>query len=115
MALTRDAILGASDLKTETVSVKEWGGDVIIASMTGEARDAWEKSLVGSNGKVNMENIRARLVAACAVDESGNRLFSDADATELGKKSAAALDRCAKVAQRLNGLTDAELEEAKKN
>lgn len=115
MALSRDAILGASDLKTEVVQVEEWGGEVIIATMTGAARDAWEQSLVGSGGKVNTANVRARLVAACAVDEEGNRLFSDDDAEALGKKSSAALDRCAKVAQKLNRLTEADLEDAKKN
>jgi hypothetical protein len=115
MALSRDSILAASDLKTEIVSVPEWGGDVIIGTMTGAARDAWEQSLVGQKGKANIVNIRARLIAACAVDEAGNRLFSDDDAEALGKKSAAALDRCAKVAQKLNRLTEADLEDAKGN
>lgn len=115
MALSREAILGAVDLKTEVVEVPEWNGSVILAVMSGAARDAWEAALVGPGGKVNTANIRARLVAACAVDEHGNRLFSDADAEALGAKSAAALERCAKVAQRLNKLTEADLEDAKKD
>jgi hypothetical protein len=118
MILSREAILAASDLKTETVAVPEWGGDVLVGVMTGEARDAWEQSLVvreGSRTKANMQNVRARLVAATVVDEEGKRLFSDADAEALGAKSAAALDRVCKVAQRLNGMTDADLEEAKGN
>lgn len=116
MALSRDAILGADDLKKEVVRVPEWGGDVLIASMTGEARDAWEQSLVGAKkGEVNMRNVRARLLAYAAVDEKGERLFSDADAEKLGKKSAKALERCVKVIQRLNALTDQDLEEAKGN
>ena len=28
--LTREAILGADDLKRQTITVKEWGGEVIV-------------------------------------------------------------------------------------
>lgn len=118
MALNRDQILEASDLKTQTVSVPEWGGDVIVSAMTGAARDAWEQSLVLTNGSkttVNMENMRARLVVATVVDEDGNRLFKDDDIARLGAKSGAALERVCKVAQRLNSLTDADLEDVKGN
>lgn len=112
--LSRDAILSADDLKKETVSVPEWGGEVVIATMSGQARDSWEQSLI-RNKEGNMDNIRARLVAMSAVDEKGNRLFSDSDVDVLGKKSASALDRCVRVAQKLNKLTESELEELSKN
>lgn len=116
MILTKEAILSAEDLAKELVSVPEWGGEVYIASMTGAARDAWEQSLLNKGGgEVNMQNLRARLVAYTAVDEKGNRLFSDKEAKALGEKSAKALERCVKVAQRLNGLTDSDMEEAKGN
>jgi DNA-binding transcriptional MerR regulator len=62
-----------------------------------------------------MVNIRARLCAATAVDENGNRLFSEKDVELLGKKSSAALDRCVKVAQKLNRLTETELDDLTKN
>lgn len=118
--LTRDAILGAQDLVTEMVKVPEWNGEVIVSTMSGEARDAWEQSLLAAPGedgerKVNMKNMRARLLAAAAVDEKGRRIFTDADAEALGRKSAKALERCVKVIQRLNGLTDKDLEAARKN
>lgn len=113
--LGRDQILGADDIAKEIVKVPEWGGEVIVGTMNGEARDAWEQSLVGEAGKINAKNIRARLLAYCAIDEKGNRLFSDADAERLGRKSSKALDRCVKVIQRLNGLTDKDLEDAQGN
>lgn len=118
MALNRDQILEVADLKTETVSVPEWGGEVIVASMTGEARDVWEQSLVvaeGGKSRANLENIRARLVVATVVDENGNRLFTDKDVAILGRKSSAALERVCKVAQRLNGLTATDVEQLKGN
>lgn len=116
--LSRDAILGASDIKTRTVSVPEWGGEVLVGTMSGEARDSWEQSLirkVGTKSEPNLINIRARLVASTVVDEEGKRLFSEADVEALGRKSAAALERVCKVAQALNGLGDSELEELKGN
>jgi hypothetical protein len=112
--LNRDAILGAVDLKKELVKVPEWGGEVYISMMTGEARDAWEQSLVGGKG-TNLENIRARLVAFTAVDEEGKRIFTNEDASSLGQKSATALERCVKVAQKLNRLTEQELDDLVKN
>lgn len=118
MSLTRDAILSAVDVKREKVSVPEWGGDVFIATMSGTARDAWEQTLVvRKNGKSepNLENMRARLVVACLVDENGERLFKDEDAVALGKKSSKVLERLAQVAQRVNGIGDTELESLEGN
>jgi len=100
--LSKAAILNADDLKTETVKVPEWGGDVMVRTMSGTARDAFEQSLVGSDGR--MENVRARLVSLTMCDEKGERIFSDEEMLELGKKSAKALDRVFDVAQRLNGI-----------
>lgn len=114
-ALTRDQVLEAEDVRREEVEVPEWGGTVLISSMNGRARDAWEQSLIGDKGKVNTENVRARLVAYTAVDEGGNRLFTEADVDRLGQKSAAALERLCKVAQRLNRLTEQDMEEVKGN
>jgi hypothetical protein len=114
VGLSRDAILAAEDRKVEEVEVPEWGGTVKVATMTGTQRDSWEQSLVGKTG-VNIANIRARLVAACVVDDSGARLFTDEDAIALGNKSAIALDRVAKVAQRLNGLGKEDVEAARGN
>lgn len=114
MALSRDQILGATDAKKRLVSVPEWGGDVWVSTMTGAARDRWEQGLlIRKNGvtEANMENMRARLVAATVVDDDGNRLFTESDIEQLGKKSAAALERLCKVAQALNGIGEAELEE----
>ena len=118
MLLNRDLILSADDSKREKVAVPEWGGDLYVATMSGAARDAWEQSLViRKNGKTepNLENMRARLVVACLVDEAGNRIFKDEDAAALGKKSSKVLERLAKVAQKLNGIGDTELEELEGN
>lgn len=111
--LTKDQILAADDRPKERI--KAWGGEVLVSTMTGFDRDQFEAGIVGKNGGQNLQNIRARLVALCLVDEEGNRLFDDADIVKLGKKSAAELDRVFAVAQRLNRLSNADVDELAKN
>lgn len=116
--LNRDQILKADDLPREKVNVPEWGGDVWIRTMTGTERDAFEQESIEGKGKnitVNMKNIRARLIVRTAVDESGKRLFAEADAVLLGAKSGKALDRVFDVAQEMSGLTDKDVEDLAKN
>lgn len=116
--LSREDILAIDDLPYEDVEVPEWGGVVRVRALTGAERDAYEASIVrrkGNKTELNPENMRAKLVALCVVDEQGNRLFTDKDIELLGRKSAAALDRVFEVAQRLSGLRPEDMEEIEKN
>lgn len=116
--LTRDAILGAKDLATEVVEVPEWGGVVHVRSLTGAERDQFEAAVVefrGTNPQINLKNTRARLVAMTVIDENGKLLFGDGDIEMLGAKSGAALDRVFAVAQRLSGLSRADVDQLAKN
>lgn len=118
MILTKDQILEAADLKTETVPVPEWGGDVIVRTMTGTDRDAFENSLfsIDAGGKQvqNLDNMRVKLLAMAIVDEAGNRLFDSGDIAMLGRKSSAAIERVYAVAARMNGIgAKAEVDAAK--
>ena len=110
--LSKDAILAADDLPRETVNVPEWGGEVLVRSMSGTDRDAFEASLIEKDGR--MENVRARLVALTLCDAQGDRLFDDSEIVTLGRKSARALDRVFSVAQRLNGIGVEQVDIAKK-
>jgi len=116
--LSKTAILAAQDLQTEDVEVPEWGGAVRVRSFTGRERDAFESSMVRGDGrdrKVDLTNMRARLVGLTVIDESGQRLFTDEEVDLLGAKSGAALDRVFAIAQKLNGLSGADVEELSKN
>ena len=116
--LSKTAILAAQDLQTEDVEVPEWGGAVRVRSFTGRERDAFEASMVRGDGrdrKVDLTNMRARLVGLTVIDETGQRLFTDDEVDLLGAKSGAALDRVFAVAQKLNGLSGADVEELSKN
>lgn len=118
--LNREEILAASDLKTETVEVPEWGGQVIVKTLMGFERDEFEASLfIGPDGKPTIgrtaENVRAKLIAASTVDEAGARMFTAEDVEALGKKSAKALDRVFSAAQAVNGMGRREVEALAKN
>jgi hypothetical protein len=96
------------------VEVPEWGGSVIVKGMTGQQRDSFEEAITAQRGKdyvVNFRNFRSKLIVRCVVDENGVQLFGPTDVEALGKKSAAALQRVFKVAQKLSGLGDDEVEE----
>ena len=109
MRLSKDAILSVADLVTEEVEVPEWGGSVLVRGLTGRERDDFEASMMiqrGGQVVADVRNTRAKLVAKCAVDDDGRRLFTDEDAAALGEKSGAALARVFDVVARLSGLSE---------
>ncbi len=112
--LNRDQILTADDLTHEDVPCPEWGGEVRVRNLTGTERDAFEASMTSGKAgdkTLNMVNLRARLIAASAIDEAGRKLFHGPDDVRaLGKKSAAPMDRLFDVCQRLSGLSDDDVE-----
>lgn len=118
----RDRVMGAKDIRTETVEVPEWDctgtNALTVRALSGAQRDEFEKSCMVRAGKrtdFNISNMRAKLVAMCIVDESGERVFSEEDAKWLGQKSAAALQRVYDVAARLSRITEEDAEELLKN
>ncbi|MCA8248074.1 phage tail assembly chaperone [Burkholderia multivorans] len=117
--LNRAAILAANDLSTETVEVPEWGGAVILRTMTGTQRDAYETSLMTKDAAgrytVDTENMRAKLVIFTAVDETGTPVFTLDDLGALAGKNAAVIERLFVTAQRINGLAKDAVADAEKN
>lgn len=116
--LTKEQIVSINDITTETVSVPEWGGDVLVKVMTGTERDAFESSIFEQKGKdiqKNLGNLRAKLVSKCLVDEKGNRLFADKEIEIIGKKSAKVLDKIYEVCVKINGIGPKDVEELTKN
>lgn len=104
----------AQKLPTERVEVPEFGMTVYVRGMSGAERDAWEKTLLIGRGKrreVDTTNVRAKLVARTACDETGARVFTDADAEILGKSRVDILNRLFQAAQKLSGVTDEDVEE----
>lgn len=111
--LSREAILEAEDRKYDTVACPEWGGDVRLRSITGTQRDAYEASIITTNGsdrKVNTRNARVKLIVLCAVDEDGRPLFTSEDLGALGRKNAAPIDRIFDACRKLSGMSEEDVE-----
>jgi hypothetical protein len=118
--LTREQILSADDLKQVEVVVPEWGSGatVLVCTMTGTERDAYEASIIDTSGEdaqVNRVNARAKLLVQTIIGDDGARLFREEDIAALGGKSGAALDRVYEIALRLNKITEKDAEELGKN
>lgn len=115
--LTKADILGTA-LKRETVPVPEWGGDLIVSEMTSEDKDYYDLNLFEGEGKdrqMRQDNMRARLLSFCIVDETGARIFAtEEEVAALGRKSSVVIGRLFEVAQRLNNMSQEAVEEAKK-
>ena len=87
--LSKAAILSARDTRVEKFEVKEWGGDVFIRTLSGTERDAFEESFLEDRKRP----IRERFLVLTLCDEGGNRLFTDEEIAELGKKNSTILNR----------------------
>lgn len=112
--VSREQIKAADDYQTKWIPVPEWGGDILIKSLTGAERDRYEATVVeykGDKRKVNLTNLRARFVQITAINEDGTLLFGEADIPWLTRKNAKVLERVFKEAQALSGMTDEDMDE----
>lgn len=122
--LSRDAILSASDIKSQDVKVPEWGGIVRVKGLTAAQRDKVEATMLSMktsakaqdvNVGFNMSGVRALIASMGIVDENDNRLFTEKDVKALGEKSGAALDRVYTAITDLSEFSDEDIEELSKN
>jgi hypothetical protein len=116
--LTRQQILEAMDIKTEKVSVPEWGGDVLVTTISAEKRDAIQNILLKDPKKVSMVSVEKMKVLLCSfaiVDQDGKQLFTEEDVDALYQKSSIALDRVFQAAEKLNSITGQGADELRKN
>ena len=111
MALTKEQIFAADDLKTKEVDVPEWGGKVKLRTMTGTERESYFRRLMKHRADEIPKDLFQTLVVICAVDDNGKQLFTMDDLPELAKKNGAVLDRLTKAAGDLNGLSDNSIDE----
>lgn len=114
--IDKATILGAVDLKRETVKVPEWGpqAEVIVQEMSALDRDRFHASVTKEDGTIDQVNFAAKLLVRCIVNQDGARLFVDEEAEPLGRKSKAAIERLFNVALRINSLAEGVDEAAKK-
>ena len=107
MSLDRKAILDFKDVDVTTVFVKEFGGDVCVATLS--ALEADKIKDLGESGVP--ANVGLVILGAC--DAKGERLFTDEDAPVLGMKPAKALTTIANMVLKHNAMSGDADEEAK--
>lgn len=116
--LGRDDILDADDQQYDVVECPEWGGKVRVRGLSGTQRDAYENSLLQSNGqdrKMNLANARAKMCVLAIVDGNGRTIFTADDVRALGRKSALPIERIFDVARRLSGMTQEDVDKLTEN
>ena len=110
MALSRDAILKhAGSMNQAEVHIPEWadetGDDVVV--VRGLTSREWDTHLIAvqeaESGKIS--NASAELLVKCVLDEHGARVFSDADAAQVGELSVGSVSRLASKVLGLSGIT----------
>jgi len=120
--LRRADIDTARDHRRKLVPVPEWGGSVYVQSMTGHERNAFietgfDKVTVDGKEELKPKDLSTaiKLLVRCLVDEGGQRLYKDDDATALAERDATVLDRLVREAMEVCGLVEGAVEEAAKN
>lgn len=120
----------AVTLPEETADVPEWGRAVTLRGFTSRERDLWEEDCIrrnhakSGNGKkpvkagmtdTDYTNFRARLVARTIVEDGMRTCWNDRGEELLGAQPATVLERLFLTAQRLHGMSNADVEEMAKN
>lgn len=108
--LGKQQINAAVDRKWEDVPVPEWGGDVRVMELSAADRGYIEAGSVVANGQspqLKVESLkvyREKLVSFGLVDENFERLYSNKEIADLGKKSGQVIERLADKVQKLSGM-----------
>lgn len=112
---SREDILGFDDLTREPVVIPEWGGITVwVRVMRAAERDWLDAMSLDAEGQAlpiqeRLQDYRGRVTAITSCNEDGSSIFMLTDAAALGKKSARAIDRIVEVAQRINRMTEEEV------
>lgn len=115
----RDLLLKPVETPTEIVPLPELGQgvSVTVKGMTARDKGAFDMQFVtkGEHNTRAQKQMRERMLVACCVDESGNRLFTLEDVAALGLQSVAIIERIFDACQRVNGTASKAVETAEKN
>ena len=109
-----DEILATDD--RPRVPVVAWGRTLYLQPMSGTERDSYDVELHrASEAGERMNNWRAKQLVRSLVNERGERIFTDEQAGELGKKNNATLRRLFEQTEAINATGPDAVETAAKN
>lgn len=112
----RSQILNSNDIKSEMVTIEEWGVTVEVKSLTSKKRANVLSESMDGKGRMDFEKLYPDLVIASTYDpETHDAVFQMADRDLLNEKSGGALEKIAQVVLRLSGLDKESVGGAEKN
>jgi hypothetical protein len=117
-ALTAAVVFSVEDIKKERLDIEEWGGYVIVHSLTSSAHEKLVQSCMRGTGKnrtMDMVGYQSKLAVLCARDDEGKRIFGDDHAAKLADKASGPISKIANKAQELSGFGEGAVEAAKEN
>lgn len=109
--LTRDEILEVDDIQVWEVEVPEWGGTVLVQSLTAAQVERVQTQHKGKG----MKGLTAAFVQMSVVKEDGKKMFHMSDLDRLSQKSISACTRVLKTIMEQNALEEEDLEELAEN
>lgn len=115
--ISRDEFLKPLEVAKEKVDLPEFGEGkhCIVWGFNAKERTDFELSLQNRKGKLNLQQVRERLIVASVRDEQGNPLFTQDDVAAIGNQSSTVVQRIFDVAMRLSGFSDSDVESLAKN
>lgn len=108
-SINRDAVLSQIELDEQRIEIDGYEGEWILRELSGIEQAKLLKGLQ-ANGQFENDVFSKRLVAACVVDDGGNRIFDEKDVARFPRKL---LARLQDVAEDVNKFF--ELGEVEKN
>ncbi len=107
--LSRDDILNAKDIQTKEVEVKEWGGAVLVQTLSALQRSDIMDSCMDEKGKMSIKQLYPALLIAGCLEPKLEKTDIDA----LNTKSSKAIERVCKVIMELSGITEDDIKTEK--
>lgn len=115
--LTREQIDAAADLVREEVAVPEWGGTVVVRTLSGTEREEFDLENArlrdaAPKGDVGWyRGFRLRLLVRALCGADGAPLYRPDEVDVLGRRNPLVLARLFDVADRLNAVTERAIED----
>jgi hypothetical protein len=108
--LTREQVLNAKDIQQQEIEVKEWGGTVLVQSLSALQRRQIIKSCTDKDGILDPVKFQTAVIVAACVDPK----FERADIDALSEKKAGIIAKLAESIAEVSGFSVTP-EEAEKN
>jgi hypothetical protein len=119
--LSKEDIIGATDVEFAYVECPEWGGRVKLRSLNSAQRTRIEDHIqIFDNPDTKLKGVRQSgikemAIAEAAIDEDGRQLFSEEDVQLIASKNAKVVDRLWEKIAVMSGIGEMARDEAAKN